>query len=135
MQVAQLEAPVDAIHPPSFTKSYRAIARFQLSVIPPSVRCGRRICMKGRLMKNGLLALTLLLACTAPASAQQYPTRPVTVVLPSAAGGGPDVISRLIADRLGQLWRQTVVISNKPGGSGIVAAQAMVGVKPDGYTL
>jgi tripartite-type tricarboxylate transporter receptor subunit TctC len=67
--------------------------------------------------------------------ADEYPSRPVTVVLPAAVGGGPDVIARILAERLSQSWKQPVVILNRPGGTGIVGAQAMVNAKPDGYLL
>jgi tripartite-type tricarboxylate transporter receptor subunit TctC len=69
------------------------------------------------------------------ALADDYPSRAVSVVMPAASGGGPDVIGRIVADRLSQAWKQPVVILNRPGGTGLVGAQAMRGAKPDGYLL
>jgi tripartite-type tricarboxylate transporter receptor subunit TctC len=75
-----------------------------------------------------LIASTALVYPTAVALA-------VSVVMPAASGGGPDVIARIVADRLSQAWKQPVVILNRPGGTGLVGAQAMRGAKPDGYLL
>jgi tripartite-type tricarboxylate transporter receptor subunit TctC len=83
-----------------------------------------------RLSLAGLLALA-----AAPAAAQDYPTRPVTFVTPAAAGNSPDVITRLVADRLTQLWKQQVVVINRPGAGGLIAAQAAAGLPNDGYSL
>ena len=81
------------------------------------------------------LATGLLSIAAATGLAQDYPSRPVSVILPSAAGGGPDVITRLVTDRLSQMWRQPVVILNRPGAGGLLAAQAAAAAKADGYTL
>ena len=85
-------------------------------------------------MRLALMVAAALLA-TASAQAQDYPTRPVQVISPAAAGNSPDVAMRLIADRLGGIWKQQVVILNRPGAGGLIAAQAAAGVAPDGYTL
>jgi tripartite-type tricarboxylate transporter receptor subunit TctC len=79
-----------------------------------------------------LLVLALL---TGAAQGEPYPSRPVTIVVASSAGGGPDVIARVVADRLSQSWGQPVMIVNHAGGGGLVAAQAARGLKPDGYGL
>src|ERR1700745_537803 len=83
------------------------------------------------------LLLAGLLALTSPASvaAQDYPTKPVTFVPPAAAGNSPDVIIRLVADRLTQLWKQQVIVINRPGAGGLIAAQAAAGLPNDGYSL
>ena len=70
-----------------------------------------------------------------PAQAQGYPTKPVTFITPAAAGNSPDVVTRLVADRLTQLWKQQIVVLNRPGAGGLIAAQAAAGVEKDGYTL
>jgi len=70
-----------------------------------------------------------------PAQAQTYPTRPVTIILPAAAGNGNDVAARLVAERLTQIWKQSVVILNRPGAGGVIAAQAAAGAEKDGHTL
>jgi len=69
------------------------------------------------------------------ASAQQYPNRPVTIVVPFAAGSGTDLISRLIGQQLSLALNQSVVIENKPGASGVIAATYVARASPDGYTL
>jgi tripartite-type tricarboxylate transporter receptor subunit TctC len=72
-----------------------------------------------------------------PSQAQDYPSRPVTFITPAAAGNSPDVVTRIVADRLSQLWKQQVVILNRPGAGGLIAAQAAAAssVEKDGYTL
>jgi tripartite-type tricarboxylate transporter receptor subunit TctC len=64
-----------------------------------------------------------------------YPTRPVRVILPFAAGGQADITSRLVAERLGEKLGQRFVIENQPGPGGIVAARSVLSAAPDGYTL
>lgn len=72
-----------------------------------------------------------------PASAQDYPTRPITLITPAAAGNSPDVATRVVADKLSQMWKQQVVVINRPGAGGLIAAQAAAAssVEKDGYTL
>src|SRR5262245_1262225 len=70
-----------------------------------------------------------------PAQAQDYPTRPVTFITPAAAGNSPDVATRVVADHLTQIWKQQIVVLNRPGAGGLIAAQAAAGVEKDGYTL
>ncbi len=72
---------------------------------------------------------------SAPAQAQDYPTRPVTFITPAAAGNSPDVVTRVVADRLAQMWKQQIVILNRPGAGGLIAVQAAAAVEPDGYSL
>ena len=74
---------------------------------------------------------------TSPASAQDYPSRPVTFITPAAAGNSPDVVTRIVADKLSQIWKQQIVILNRPGAGGLIAAQAAAAssVEKDGYTL
>jgi len=67
--------------------------------------------------------------------AADYPARAVRVVVPSPAGSAPDIITRLLAERLGKVLGQTFVTENKPGGNGIVAMNELRRAKPDGYTL
>jgi tripartite-type tricarboxylate transporter receptor subunit TctC len=83
------------------------------------------------------LALAGLLAAAfgAPAAAQDYPSKPVTFVTPAAAGNSPDVITRLVADRLTRLWKQQVVVINRPGAGGLIAAQAAAALPNDGYSI
>ena len=69
------------------------------------------------------------------AGAQDYPAKPVKIITQGAAGSGPDVIARLVAEELGRHWRQQVLIVNQPGGGGVMAARAASAADPDGYTL
>jgi tripartite-type tricarboxylate transporter receptor subunit TctC len=69
------------------------------------------------------------------ARADEYPVRAVNLIIPVGAGGGPDVIARIVADRLGQIWHRPLVPLNRPGAGGLVALQAATGIAPDGYTL
>jgi tripartite-type tricarboxylate transporter receptor subunit TctC len=81
-------------------------------------------------------ALVAAILCMVPASeAAEYPTRPVRIITQGAAGSGPDVIARIVADQLGRHWGQQVLIVNHPGAGGVVAARAAAGAEPDGYTL
>jgi tripartite-type tricarboxylate transporter receptor subunit TctC len=84
-------------------------------------------------------ALVLGLAASAgdtrAAGTGSYPTQPVKIIIQAPAGNGPDVLARIIAERLGQLWGQQVLILNRPGAGGLIAAQAAASAQPDGYTL
>ncbi|MFT4268399.1 MAG: tripartite tricarboxylate transporter substrate binding protein [Xenophilus sp.] len=88
-------------------------------------------------MKRLLAALAAAaLAPAAPAQgAGDFPTRPVTIVTPFAAGSGPDAVLRLVGDKLGKRWSQRVTIDNRPGGGGFIAIDAARRAAPDGYTL
>jgi tripartite-type tricarboxylate transporter receptor subunit TctC len=80
------------------------------------------------------LALVAALACR-PATAQTWPTKPVRIIVSLAAGGTPDIICRLLADRLSMALGQQVVVENRPGGGNIVGAQLAAHAAPDGYTF
>jgi tripartite-type tricarboxylate transporter receptor subunit TctC len=69
------------------------------------------------------------------ARAQSYPSHPVRIVVPYAPGGSTDTVARITADRLSRIWGQQVVIENKPGGGTNIAAAAVAGSDPDGYTM
>jgi tripartite-type tricarboxylate transporter receptor subunit TctC len=71
----------------------------------------------------------------ATASAVTWPTKPVTLVVPFAAGGGTDIGSRIVAQKLTQLWGQSVVIDNRGGAGGNLGLDIVARAKPDGYTL
>src|SRR5258706_4607771 len=69
------------------------------------------------------------------ASAQSFPSKPVHIFVPYAAGGGVDILARTLGDVVSRHWGQTVVVENRPGAGGVVASQALVTSPPDGYTL
>jgi tripartite-type tricarboxylate transporter receptor subunit TctC len=80
------------------------------------------------------LAATLLLSGGAQAQSN-YPTKPVKIISDSAAGSATDVVTRLTADRLSQVWGQQVIVDNRPGARGWIAVRAASEAAPDGYTL
>src|ERR1700681_494765 len=82
----------------------------------------------------GMLAL-MVLACGAPLRAQPYPSKPIRIVVPYAAGGSVDPVARLVADRLSKAVGQSVVIENRPGAGGNIGIEAVVRGAQDGYTL
>jgi putative tricarboxylic transport membrane protein len=79
--------------------------------------------------------LACMLAVLGPAVAQDWPTRPLTVVVPFAAGGPIDVVGRLISPRMSELLGQQVVVDNTPGAGGMVGASRVAKSAPDGYTM
>jgi tripartite-type tricarboxylate transporter receptor subunit TctC len=81
------------------------------------------------------LALSLGAMAHAPAHAQAFPARPVTLVIPFPPGGGTDTGGRLLAEQLSRRWGQPVIVENKAGGSGQIGAGYVAKAKPDGYTL
>ena len=87
-----------------------------------------------RLFAALMLALASL-AVTPAARAEDYPARPVEIVVPFAAGGGTDVLARILADGLGKRLGQSFVVVNRPGANTIIGTQAVVRAAPDGYTL
>ena len=77
----------------------------------------------------------LILPSLAPAAADTWPDRPIKIIVSQAAGGTPDIICRIISDKLSDLLGQRVVVENRPGGANVVGAQAAAHAAPDGYTL
>ena len=81
------------------------------------------------------LALLLLAMLVLPAQAQQYPAKPVRIVVPFAPGGGSDFIARFMAQRLTAGLGAQVIVENKPGAGGVLGIEQGIKSPPDGYTL
>jgi tripartite-type tricarboxylate transporter receptor subunit TctC len=87
--------------------------------------------MPGRFRFAALLAALLFAA----AAAAEYPERPVRILVGYPPGGGTDLVARLVAQPLGERWGQPIVVENRPGAAAIIATEAVVKAKPDGYVL
>jgi tripartite-type tricarboxylate transporter receptor subunit TctC len=81
------------------------------------------------------LVLLALLCTSAVVSSQEWPARPVRIVVPSSPGGGTDVYARLLAQALGDSLKQQFIVENRPGASGNIGAAAVAKAAPDGYTF
>jgi tripartite-type tricarboxylate transporter receptor subunit TctC len=86
-----------------------------------------------RLIRISLAAVLSLVA--AGASAQSWPAKPPKIILSQPAGSPPDIIARILADKLTRSWGQQVVVENRPGGNNVIGAQAAARSPADGYTL
>ena len=95
--------------------------------------------MNARLTKRrftlGILAISTTLWTAQVQANDPWPNRPITLVVASAAGSGVDLTAREMAQKLSQVFKQPVLVDNKPGGSGMLAGNAVVRAKADGYTL
>ena len=87
-----------------------------------------RTCLKA-------VAAALALALSASAGAQDYPAKLVKIVVPFGAGGVADLTVRLVAQKMSASMKQPIIIENRPGAGGIVAADTVAKAAPDGYTL
>jgi tripartite-type tricarboxylate transporter receptor subunit TctC len=81
------------------------------------------------------LAIAMGLAISASASPQVFPAKPVRIVVPFAAGGATDIITRILAQKLTELWGQTVIVEDRGGAAGNIGAAEVAKSAPDGYTL
>lgn len=89
---------------------------------------------------NLILSVVLLLLADSWAwaeggAAPGYPSKPIRIIVPSAAGGPSDVHTRVIAQKMGEHWGQQVLVDNRPGGNTLIGAQAVAKAPPDGYTV
>ncbi len=88
-----------------------------------------------RLARRTLLGALLATFFTLATAQGSYPERPVTLVVPTAPGGGTDTIARYIAERLGKALKQPFIVDNKPGANGILGTDSVARAQPDGYRL
>lgn len=88
-----------------------------------------------KLAKIVLSASMMALSSSAIAQSSSWPTRPITMVVPFAAGGSTDITARMLAEKLGPILGQNVVVENKPGAGGNIGAAFVARAQPDGYTI
>ena len=85
--------------------------------------------------RRNFLGLTIALSLPISLKAQAYPSKPIRYIVPVAAGGGNDMIARVVTERWGRVLGQTFVVENQSGGGGVIASQTTMRAAPDGYTL
>lgn len=86
-------------------------------------------------MKLIKLAAMATVLATGAAQAQDFPSSPVTIIIPYGGGGSTDLIARALANELGQMWDQSVIVENRPGAGSMIGTAFLAQAKPDGYTL
>jgi tripartite-type tricarboxylate transporter receptor subunit TctC len=86
-------------------------------------------------MARLLIAMALALWCAAAHAQSAFPSKPVRIILSTAAGGASDTMARLIAERLAPQWKQNVLVENRPGGGAVIATEAIARATPDGHTI
>jgi len=85
--------------------------------------------------RRNFLGLSIALSLPISVRAQPYPSKPIRYIVPVAAGGGNDMIARVVTERWGRVLGQTFVVENQSGGGGVIASQTTMRAAPDGYTL
>jgi tripartite-type tricarboxylate transporter receptor subunit TctC len=86
-------------------------------------------------LARGLVGLFLCALAAAPAGAQNYPSRPVRIIVPFAAGGPADIYARFVGQRLQEALGQPFIVEDRPGGGSVLGTDAVAKSAPDGYTL
>jgi tripartite-type tricarboxylate transporter receptor subunit TctC len=84
---------------------------------------------------SSILATLALLSISALAAAQDYPSKPIRVIVPLAPGGGTDLAARVTAQKLTERWGQQIIVDNRPGAGGNIGTELVARAAPDGYTL
>ncbi len=100
----------------------------------PYLNAGRR-CLFLHGLRFATLTLTLCVAWAQPASAQAYPSKPIKLIAPFAAGGAADTVARILTPKLSEFLGQPIIIENRAGASGAIGSAFVAAAAPDGYTL
>src|SRR5262245_6001813 len=87
------------------------------------------------LLRGALGALALAWAGASAAAAVDYPTRPIRIIVPQSPGASTDLTARLVGQKLSEAWKQSVIVDNRPGSSGIAGTEIVARSAADGYTL
>src|SRR6266480_1841152 len=82
-----------------------------------------------------MLALAVSFAAAANPASAQYPTKPIRIIVPFAAGGTTDILSRAVGAKLAAVLGQPVIADNRPGASGVIGSEIVAKASPDGYTI
>src|SRR5205814_8127935 len=82
-----------------------------------------------------MLALAVSFATAANPASAQYPTKPIRIIVPFAAGGTTDILSRAVGAQLAAVLGQPVIADNRPGASGVIGSELVANASPDGYTI
>ena len=88
-----------------------------------------------RTLGVGIVLAVLVTALHVDAQTAPYPSKPVRIIVPYPPGGASDITARVVADKLTQMWKQSVIVDNRPGATGILGTDLVAKAAPDGYTL
>src|SRR4051812_46819714 len=117
-----------------FTQSHSVLKNILLrSTQPYNARRGPTMAVRADVA--WFVAAVAACLAAAPAAAQVYPTRQIEIVVPFVAGGTTDNIARMLAQRFSDAWRETVIVSNRPGGAATIGTGVVAKAAPDGHTL
>src|SRR3984893_10404234 len=91
--------------------------------------------LETRSVRFAVAAFAIVVTSAFPARAQDYPARPIQVIVPFAGGSASDVVTRIMLDRMGRTLGQSFIVDNRPGGGGNIGTALVTRAAPDGYTL